>query len=300
MPLTPAAILVSLSMLLATGPASALQKVENYWVGSLSSPLFGTNSKDARRPDVVIYVPSKYRATPAVDLVFYFHGMRNCALNVAANKGCAGGGNDPGQSIISQFERSGLNAILVVLQGAYNRGANDLRLKSASSGFFRKFLLEEPEFTSALRQATGKGMAGLGKIWLAGHSGAYVPMQIVLKDGGLDSQIAGVILLDSLYSAADWTPAFTAWKSERPDARMVAICQDTAKNVKAVMAGLKAAGQTAWQGSASAAPATLRPEPFQFYVTGVPHPAIPGKFFGPLLTAMQKPAAAPVTTPKRK
>src|SRR5437870_1941417 len=120
MPPTPAALLVSLSALLAANAAAGLQKVDNYFIGSLSNPLFGVSPADADRPDILIHVPPNYRAAAAVELVIYFHGMRNCILNAAANKGCVTPKADPGQSLIDQFDASGMNAVLVLLQGVYN------------------------------------------------------------------------------------------------------------------------------------------------------------------------------------
>lgn len=157
---------------------------------------------------VALFVPKGYRPQDRTDLLFYFHGHGNNVRKSLQQF-----------QLREQIAASGANVILVFPQGP--KDATD-------SGGGR---LEEP---GALRRLAEEAMAILaaeglvptrriGRVLLAGHSGAYRVISFCLEQGGLEEQISDVCLLDASYGRLE---AFVDWASRRPAGRMFSIFTD--------------------------------------------------------------------------
>lgn len=146
----------------------------------------------------LIHVPAHFDPKRPATLVVFLHGNEaTLERDVRAR-----------QQVPQQFARSGLNAVLVAPQLAY-----DARDSSPGRfwvrGAFSQFLDE-----AADAAAKGAGQPGLSKILrrapviLVAYSGGYYPAAFALHRGGADHRLRGVVLLDALYGQedkyADW------------------------------------------------------------------------------------------------
>ncbi len=133
------------------------------------------------------YVPKNFKPKKKINLVVYFHGWYN---NVdSSNKQF---------KLSEQFEKSGVDAILVMPEGP----------KNAPDSFGGK-LEEKNVFKNFCDELIGKLSAPfnhkfeIDKIILAGHSGAYRVISFILLHGGLNDNIHSVILFDGLYGQTE-------------------------------------------------------------------------------------------------
>lgn len=156
---------------------------------------------------VAIFIPKNFEPLHTVDLVLYFHGWNN-SIDSACSQ----------FRLIEQFCASKKNAIFVFPEGPKNapdsfggRMEEKDGLKNLVADVLR-YLKERKK----IRQAT------VGKIVLAGHSGAYRVMSYCLMRGGLTRNISDVILFDALYGN---TEKFAYW-IDRYQGRFINIYTD--------------------------------------------------------------------------
>ncbi len=137
---------------------------------------------------VAIFIPKGYKAEKKTDLVIYFHGWYNNIDSACAQF-----------QLIEQFAEAKKNAIFVFPEGP----------KDASDSFGGR--LEEKDglknlvndVLNYLKEEKKIKSASVGKIILAGHSGAYRVISFCLMRGGVTKNISDVILFDALYGQTE-------------------------------------------------------------------------------------------------
>ncbi len=157
-------------------------------------------------PDVVVYLPQHFDATPPIDIVVFLHGWSNCARNVVGSldTSCTpGAGRRRSYALAAQLEASGKNAILVVPELAYDRASGDPG-RLADPGQLQALV---DETLGKLAPDLGDLTADdLGRVVVASHSGGYHAAAAIVSGGGLP--VDELYLLDSLYGLDD---AFDGW-----------------------------------------------------------------------------------------
>jgi hypothetical protein len=147
---------------------------------------------------VAIFVPKGFRAGDATNLVFYFHGWRNNVDDTFAKF-----------RVAEQLAASGVNAVLVLAEGAKN-APDSFGGKLEETGVFSSLV---SDVLSTLKAHGTIGNTKPGSIVLAGHSGAYRVMAFILTRGGLTANIREVYLFDALYSQSE---KFAHWIDRFP------------------------------------------------------------------------------------
>jgi hypothetical protein len=147
---------------------------------------------------VAIFVPKGFRAGDATNLVFYFHGWRNDIDDTFAKF-----------RVAEQLAASGVNAVLVLAEGAKN-APDSFGGKLEETGVFSS-LVSDVLSTLKARGVIESTRPGL--IVLAGHSGAYRVMAFILARGGLTANIREVYLFDALYGQSE---KFAHWIDRFP------------------------------------------------------------------------------------
>ncbi len=169
---------------------------------------------------VAIFIPKGFDPSGRTDLLVYFHGH----------------GNNVRKSLESFHLREQIvvgrrNLILVFPEGpkdAADSGGGRLEEPGALAGL----VAEAMNLLVAERKVpTGQ----VGRVYLAGHSGAYRVISFCLQHGGLEDRVAGACLLDATYARHD---AFPHWIKRRADARLFSIFTDhlAARNVSLMTA----------------------------------------------------------------
>ena len=134
---------------------------------------------------------------PAVIVVFFHGNQATLARDVIAR-----------QKVVDQVAGSGLNAILVAPQLAY-----DAQDSSAGNfwrpGFFASFLSEASAKLAKLYGGRVKAASFQRlPVIVVAYSGGYNPAAYALAEGGATRRVRGVVLLDALYGEQD---KFTDW-----------------------------------------------------------------------------------------
>jgi len=210
---------LTLAVLLASGPAGAQPLAERYaGLGTMivtTSPFTMFPHEKRAKGDtyqgksypadlhysdstVAIFVPKGFRASNATNLVFYFHGWWNNVDDTLAKF-----------RVAEQLEASGVNAVLVLAEGAKN-APDSFGGKLEESGVFSS-LVSDVLATLKARGVIEKTRPG--SIVLAGHSGAYRVMAFILTRGGLTGNIREVYLFDALYGQSE---KFAHWIDRFP------------------------------------------------------------------------------------
>ena len=118
------------------------------------------------------------------------------------------------QGVVRQLEASGINAVLVAPQLAY-----DARDSSAGRfwepGVFNQFLHEAARRIADLYGTRdAEFVFDRAPVILAGYSGGYLPAAAALRYGRAGSRIHGVILLDALYGEEETYESFIASRGD--------------------------------------------------------------------------------------
>lgn len=142
---------------------------------------------------VLIFIPKNFYNQTAVNYVVYFHGWYNNIDSACAKF-----------KLIEQFAESKVNAIFVFPEGPKNAPDSFGGKMEDKDGL--KNLLND--VTSQLLSKQEILSDKIGKIILAGHSGAYRAIAFSLMRGGLTDNISDVILFDALYAH---TEKFAHW-----------------------------------------------------------------------------------------
>jgi len=164
---------------------------------------------------VALFIPNDYRPAEPVDLLFYFHGHDNNLRKALAQ-----------YKLREQVAASRQNVILVFPEGpkdAIDSGGGKLE----EPGGLKRLTDEVLDTLATEGKITNKR---LGRVLLAGHSGAYRVLSLCLKHGGLEDHVAAVALLDSSYGQLD---NFVDWAQRQPEGRLFSIFTDhlAAENV---------------------------------------------------------------------
>ncbi len=164
---------------------------------------------------VGLFIPRGFRRTPKVNVLVYLHGWSNNVRKAISEF-----------KLREQIAASGQNIILIFPEGP--RDATDSGCGKLEDKDGLKHLVEE---SLATLHAAGKiEHEKIGHVLIAGHSGAYRGLACCADHGGLDTQLAGVCLLDSSYGNLDM---FVNWVQKHPKGRFFSIFTDhlSAQNV---------------------------------------------------------------------
>lgn len=134
---------------------------------------------------VLIFVPKGFWPAQSTNIVVYFHGWYNNIDSACAQF-----------KLIEQFSESSKNAILVFPEGPKNSPDSFGGKIEDKDGL--KNLLED--VVKYLKKKKIVNTTEIGKIILAGHSGAYRAIASSVDHGGLTKNISEVILFDALYA----------------------------------------------------------------------------------------------------
>lgn len=159
---------------------------------------------------VGIIIPNGFKPAEQVDLVVHFHGHGNYVENCLDQFGLA-----------AQLVKSGMNAILIVPQGPYMVSDSGSGKMEDENGFAN--LINE---VVNYLHAEGKVSATtIGRIVLAGHSGGYKAMSLILHHGGMNDHITDVLLFDASYGGLEYFADWIAQKGkvQGSDRRLVSI-----------------------------------------------------------------------------
>ncbi|MBP7826525.1 MAG: hypothetical protein KA236_08240 [Verrucomicrobia bacterium] len=181
-----------------------------------------------RDNSVALFIPKGFRETPRVDVVVYFHGWGSSIESTLRRF-----------QLVEQFTASGKNAVLVFPEGP-KHASDSAGGKLEDPEGFKRFVTE---LTATLRRQAGgqPSTQEIGRVILAGHSGAYKVMAAILDRGGLPERVREVWLFDALYAETD---KFLAWWDREPG-RLLNIYTEnggTKRNSEAWMERLKQRG----------------------------------------------------------
>lgn len=188
---------------------------------------------------VAIFVPAGFRAGEPVDVVVFFHGWFNWVSSVF-----------PQFRLAEQFAASGRNAVLVVPEGP-RKAPDSFGGKLEDADGFSRFMAEVMAKLAA-EHVVDPAQQHLGRVILAGHSGAYHVMAAILARGGLEKHVAEAWLFDALYGQ---TEIFEAW-AERSGGRLLNVYTDeggTKEETERHLALLRARGTPCFSGEEKAA-----------------------------------------------
>ena len=170
----------------------------------------GTGYAGGRYSDnrVLVHVPSGFNVKKPGVIVVFFHGHGATLARDVRDR----------QQVPKQVSSSGVNAVLVAPQLAYN-AADSSAGKFWERGGLKRFLDE-----AALRLAylygdpkTERQFARMPVVIVA-YSGGFVPAAWSLHVGGLGNRVRGVVLLDALYGEIE---KFSSWIAAHPSAFFV-------------------------------------------------------------------------------
>ena len=149
-------------------------------------------------PRVLLHIPPAFDPNRPGVIVVFFHGHgANLARDVRDR-----------QQVPAQITASGVNAVLVAPQFAFN-AADSSSGKFWEPNGFKRFLDEAARELAKL-DGDPKAAAAFANmpIVIVAYSGGYGPTLSVLDRGGVNSRIRGIVLLDALYTGMG---RFASW-----------------------------------------------------------------------------------------
>ena len=141
---------------------------------------------------VLLVVPSGLRAGKSVELVVWFHGWHNNIDTALQFYGLA-----------RQFAASGRNGVLVLPEAAKN-AADSYGGKMKQEGMFRLLIADVLDKLKGSKVVPADAI--VGRVVLAGHSGAYSVIADILENGR--QPVNEVFLFDALYGRLN---TFARW-----------------------------------------------------------------------------------------
>jgi hypothetical protein len=141
-----------------------------------------------RDSSVAVFLPKGFRKTGAVDFVVYFHGWHNTIREALRQ-----------YRLAEQMQESNKNAVLVFPEGPCN-APDSFGGKLEETGGFRRLMTE---VVNLLLHEKRISTNRIGRVVLAGHSGAYRVMAFILLHGGLTERVGEVYLFDALYGQTE-------------------------------------------------------------------------------------------------
>jgi hypothetical protein len=134
---------------------------------------------------VAVFVPAGYHAKGPVNLVVFFHGWET-TIDDAQQR----------FDLFRQFAQSGAQALLVLPELARN-APDSFGGKLEDTGGFTRFITE---LMGALSENGVIKDTKPGNVVLAGHSGAFQVIAIILTHGEMAANIREIWLFDALYA----------------------------------------------------------------------------------------------------
>jgi hypothetical protein len=141
---------------------------------------------DHLTPDAIVYVAKGFDSEKPIHLIVYNHGMMN-DLNQAHDI----------WTMEKHMEYASPNTVLVMPEWA--KVPSELSLNAGpfyKPGFFRNMLTE---ILSKVPELANTKLESLKDISIASFSGGWRPSMAEIYDNGLEDQITGLFLFDSLY-----------------------------------------------------------------------------------------------------
>jgi methylmalonyl-CoA mutase cobalamin-binding subunit len=175
---------------------------------------------------VAVFIPKNLKPAASTNMVFFFHGWFSSVDDATSRF-----------SLTEQFAASGTNAVLVIPETARD-SPDSFGGKLEEKGGFARL---SKDLLALLSSRGYLPTASIGKIVIAGHSGAYRVMARILELGGLSRKIAEVEVFDGLYSDVD---TFYSW-IVAGSGKFVSVYSDdggTRDNARALIESLKASG----------------------------------------------------------
>jgi hypothetical protein len=166
--------------------------------GHLYDSLLYTTSAHYNDSSVLLIIPKHLKATPKVDLIFWFHGWHN-NIDTAAEF----------YKLTRQFIASKRNAILVLAETAKN-APDSYGGKLEQPGIFKSLVNDVMNELKKNNILPRKAVPG--NLVLAGHSGAFRIIAYILQNGQM--LVQEVFLFDALYSQID---KFVYWINQDED-----------------------------------------------------------------------------------
>jgi len=142
---------------------------------------------------VMIFFPNNFTPHEKNNFVVYVHGWYNNIDSACAQF-----------KLIEQFADSKVNAIFVFPEGPKN-APDSFGGKLEDKDGLKNLLSDVTAYLISVKKISAEK---IGKIILAGHSGAYRALAFSLMRGGLIENISDVILFDALYAH---TEKFAYW-----------------------------------------------------------------------------------------
>lgn len=138
--------------------------------------------------NVAIFVPKGFTAQKKTDIVIYFHGWYNNIDSACAQF-----------RLIEQFYEARKNAVFVFPEGPKD-APDSFGGRMEEKDGLRNLVHDVLNFLKQQKKIT---QTNVGRIILAGHSGAYRVISFCLMRGGLTKSITDVILFDALYGQTE-------------------------------------------------------------------------------------------------
>ncbi len=157
---------------------------------------------------VAVFIPRHFRPSGPVHLLFYFHGHNNNIRRSLREF-----------RLREQVVAGGKNVVLVFPEGPKNVGDSGGGKLEEKDGL-KRLAEEVTEFLAAEGKVSERT---IGRVALAGHSGAYRVISFCVEQGGLEKHIAEVCLLDATYARLD---AFVDWAARSREGRLFSIFTD--------------------------------------------------------------------------
>lgn len=137
---------------------------------------------------VAIFIPKEFKPEEETNFVVYFHGWNNNIDSACAQF-----------NLIEQFCESNKNAMFIFPEGPKNSPDSYGGKLEGKDGL--KNLIDD--VLKYLNDNRKLNSTKVGKIILAGHSGAYQVISFCIIRGGLTNNISDVILFDALYGQTE-------------------------------------------------------------------------------------------------
>lgn len=174
---------------------------------------------------VLLHIPKGFDVRrPALILVFFHGHGATLERDVLAR-----------QRVANQVSRSGVNAVLVAPQLAYDASDSSAG-KFWQPGAFGRFMGEAAEKLAALHgdKRSIRTFASAPVVVVA-YSGGYLAAAWSAKEGGLEKRIRGIVLLDALYGELG---KFTSWIEKDPTAFFVSAYLGSTKEKNERLEGI--------------------------------------------------------------
>jgi hypothetical protein len=170
----------------------------------------GTYWEDETYSDkrVLLHIPKGFDPRRPALMIVFFHGNEATLQRDVRNR----------QGVPRQVTQSGLNAALVAPQFAVN-ALDSSAGRFWEPGVFAQFVNEAGErLTELYGDARARAAFQNAPVVIAAYSGGYLPTAFVLRSGGVQGRLRGVMLFDALYGQFD---KFAGWLADRPPAFFV-------------------------------------------------------------------------------